>query len=270
MAIDGQVPLAARNALALESGAPAIAADVVGGGERMKNALQDAGYAFAKVDPPIARRDPGNRVLDVRFHVDTGARVQIGEIRLKGLKDMKETFIRQRLLVHTGEQYGATKIETARRDLLALGVFASVSVSAEPAADRDGRVPITFQVRERRQRAVSVTGAYSSDLGGSAGVSWMKRNISGKADSLALSATAIDLGGGTASKGIGYDLSGKYSIPQFKGRDQTLAVSIGALKQSLDAYDQTAATSAVTLSRTLSGEAHLPDPRIEVERSRVV
>ena len=250
--IDGEVPEAAKRAFALDSGAPAIAADVLAAGERLRNALEDEGYAFAKVDPPRARKDASNRVLDVRFHVVSGPRVQIGQIQLRGLKDMKEAFIRQRLLVHSGEQFGATKIETARKDLLALGVFSSVSVSVGTSADSQGRVPITFQVRERRQHAVSVSGAYSSDLGGSTGVSWTKRDISGKADSLALSATAIDLGGGTASNGLGYDLSGKYLIPSFARRNQTLQVSVGALRQSLDAYDQTAVTSGLTLTRKLS------------------
>jgi translocation and assembly module TamA len=250
--IDGEVPEGAKKTLALKSGAPAIAAEVLAAGERLRNALGDEGYAFARIDLPNARRDRANRVLDVRFHVVTGARVQIGQIQLLGLKDMDEAFIRKRLLVHTGEQYGATKLETARRDLLALGAFSSVSVNIGTSTDSEGRVPVTFQMREKRPHAVGVTAAYSSDLGGNAGVSWTKRNISGKADSLALSASAIDLGGGTASQGIGYDVNGKYSIPQFKRRDQALQVSVGALRQSLDAYRQTAATSGVTLTRRLS------------------
>jgi translocation and assembly module TamA len=249
--IDGDVPEQARKALALQSGAPAIAADVLAAGDRLRNALGDEGYAFAKVDPPIARRDPATRVLDVRFHVVTGARVQIGEIQLTGLQETDEAFIRKRLLVHTGEQYGATKLETARRDLLALGVFSSVSVNAGSSTDSEGRVPITFQMREKKPHTVGFTAAYSSDLGGSAGVTWTKRDISGRADSLALSANIINLGG-TASQGIGYDVNGTYSIPQFLRRDQTLQVFVGGLKQSLDAYDQTAARTGVTLTRKLS------------------
>ena len=250
--LDGDVPDKARGSLALQSGAPAIAADVLAAGDRLRNALGDEGYAFAKVDPPIARKDPADRVLDVRFHVVTGARVQIGQIQLAGLKEMDEAFIRKRLMVHTGEQYGATKLETARRDLLSLGVFSSVSVNAGTSTDSDGRVPITFQMREKKPHTVSFTAAYSSDLGGSTGVSWTKRNISGKADSLTLAANLINLGGGTASEGIGYDVNGTYSIPQFLRRDQTLQVFVGGLKQSLDAYDQTAARTGVTLTRKLS------------------
>jgi translocation and assembly module TamA len=165
---------------------------------------------------------------------------------------MKEAVVRKRLLLHTGEQYGATKIETARKDLLALGVFASVSVRVGTKADSQGRVPVTFNARERPQHAVSVSGAYSSDLGGSTGVSWTKRNVSGKADSLTLSATAINLGGGTSTNGTGYDVNGKYLIPDWKERNQSLQVAVGAIRQSLDAYDQTAYTGTVTVNRKLS------------------
>jgi translocation and assembly module TamA len=250
--IDGEVPPEAARALNLESGAPAIAADVLAAGERLLNALEDQGYAFAKVDPPVAYEDPPNRVLDVKFHVAPGARVQIGAIQIRGLKDMKEEFVRRRLLVHPGEQYSATRIEAARKDLLALGTFSAVSVRVANKADDEGRVPIAFNTRERLQHAVSVNGAYSSDLGGSTGVTWTDRNISGKADSLTLSAEAINLGGGTAGNGIGYDVNGKYLIPDWKLRDQSLQTSVGAIRQYLDAYDQSAYTGGVTVSRRLS------------------
>ncbi len=249
--IDGEVPKSAQGALGLKTGMPAVAADILAGGERLQSALEDQGYAFAKVDPPVAYEDPPNRVLDVSFHVVAGSQVQIGEISIRGLKRVRESFVRARLLIHTGEQYGANKIEQARKDLLGLGVFSSVSVDVGAKPDSSGRVPLTFRTRERLQHGASVSAAYSSDLGGSTGVTWTNRNVSGKADQLTLAATAINLGG-SATTGIGYDTSAKYLIPGFKQRDQSLQVAIGALKQSLDAYDQTAFTSGVTLNRKLS------------------
>lgn len=250
--IEGDVPPQAQKALALQSGAPAIAADVLAAGDRLLNSLGDEGYAFAKVDPPVAYEDPDNRVLDVKFHAVPGARVQIGAIQIRGLKDMKEDFVRKRLLVRTGEQYSAAKVEAARKDLLALGTFSSVSVRVADKPDDQGRVPIAFNTRPRLPHAVSLSAAYSSDLGGSTGVTWVKRNVSGKADSLTLSATAINLGGGTASNGIGYDVNGKYLIPDWQLRDQSLQISVGAIRQYLDAYDQSAYTAGVTLTRKLS------------------
>ena len=249
--IDGAVPDPLRSSLQLSPGQPAVAAEVLAGGARLLTALENDGYAFARVDPPVAYEDVDKHALNLSFHVVTGPHVQIGEIRFEGLKRVNESLVRRRLLLHTGEPYSALAVEHARKDLLTLGVFAAVSVRLAASPDTQGRVPVTFQMSERRRHAVSVSGGYSSDLGGSAGVSWSDRNVRGNAEQLNLSATVINLGG-TASTGIGYDTSAKYIIPEFAHRDQSLQFAVGALKQSLQAYQQQAVTAGVTLSRKLS------------------
>lgn len=249
--IEGEVPKAAAEALGLKSGDPAVAADVLAAGERMQSKLQDNGYAFAKVDTPVAYEDPSAQALDVKFHVVTGPVLKIGKIQFRGLRRTNEAFLQKRLLLHTGEQYSASNIEKARTDLLGLGIFTTVSVTSGTAADPDGGVPVTFRARERKQHAVSISGAYSSDLGGSTGVSWTNRNTRGEADPLTLSASVINLGG-SATTGVGYDVSANYGLPQLGRRDQTLQLGAGALKQYLKAYDQTAATVSATVNRKLS------------------
>ncbi len=249
--VDGDIPQRLRDAFDLKTGAAAVAANVLAAGDRLQTALEDEGYAFARVDTPVAHEIPDERVLDVSFHVVTGAKVQIGAIRFRGLQRMRENFLHRRLLIHQGELYGATKVERARKDLLALGVFTSVTVQMGTAADSSGQVPLTFRVRERLLHAVSLNGAYSTDLGGSAGVTWTHRDMTGKADQLILGANILNLGG-TASTGIGYDLSAKYLLPEFGHRDQTLQLAVQALNQSLQAYDQKAITFGATLTRKLS------------------
>ena len=250
--LTGDVPEKGAQALQLSTGAPAIAADVLAAADRVRQTLADDGYAYAKVDPPKAKENASERVLNVSIHVTPGERYQLGDIHLTGLKTINESYVRKRMLVHSGDQYRASAIEAARRDLLAVGVFTQVTVELPPKPAPDGRVPLTFKFRERKGHAVGLTAAYSSDLGASAGVNWLQREITGNADSLALSAAVITLGGGTASNGIGYDLNGKYSLPDWKTRDQTLQVELGALKQSLDAYDQKAVTTGVSVIRKLS------------------
>ena len=249
--LDGEVPKSAQDALGLTPGAAAVAAEVLAGGERLLTALEDEGYAFAKVDPPIAREDPAAHVLDVSFHVVSGPRVQIGEIRIEGLQHVHESFARARLLLHTGDQFSASRIEQARKDLLGLGLFAAGSVCLRADLHADGRVPITFRMRERLQHAVNVSAAYSTDLGGSTGVNWTHRNVFGNAEQLNIAAAAIDLGG-KATTGVGYDTSVKYIVPEFRHRDQSLQLSLGAIKQSLQAYDQAARTAGVSVNRKLS------------------
>ena len=249
--IEGSVPDFARGGLGLAPGAPAIAADVLAGGARLLTALENHGYAFAKVDAPVAQEDPDKQLLNLSFHVVTGPQVQIGEIHFEGLKRVHERLVRRRLLLHTGESYSALAVEKARKDLLTLGVFSAVSVRLGDAPDAERRVPVTFLMSERKRHAVSLSAGYSSDLGSSAGVSWSDRNFRGNAEQLNLSATVINLGG-TATKGVGYDTEAKYIIPEFAHRDQQLQFALGAIKQYLQAYDQQAETSGVTLSRKLS------------------
>ena len=251
VAVDGQLPESAGAALDLKSGAPAVAADVLTAGARLLSTLQEQGYAFAKVDPPVAYEDQTRPLLDVTFHVEAGPRMNIGQIHLEGLGRVREKLIRRRLTLHTGQRYSSSAIEAARRDLSTLGVFAAITVKLGSAADETGGVPVTFSMRERPRHAVGVNAAYSTDLGGSGGLSWTDRNVFGNAEQLSITATAIDVGG-SSTTGIGYDTSAKFTIPDVLHRDQSLQFSVTALKQSLEAYAQQSVTTSAILSRKLS------------------
>lgn len=246
------LPPSAAAALKLSTGDPAVAADVLAAADRVRQTLADDGYAFAKVKPPHAKEVSARQVLNVSLDITPGERYRLGEIRLVGLQQTNAAYVRKRLLIHPGDEYRATAIEKARQDLLATAVFTQVTVKLDPAPDATGRVALTFNFRERKPHLVGLTGAYSSDLGISSGVKWTQREVTGNADALTLSANVIDLGGGTASTGVGYDLNGTYVIPDWKTRDQTLQVQLGALRQSLNAYDQTAVTTGLSVIRKLS------------------
>ncbi len=246
----GQLPPGFEQKLRLATGAPAVASDVLGAGAALQTALQDAGYAFARVDHPVAYERPAQKVLDLTFAVTAGPRLRIGQIRIQGLKNVHESFVTRGLLVHTGEQYDAATIEQARENLLGLGLFSTVSVELGKA-DSGNTVPITFVLREAKRYTVGVSAAYSSDLGGSTGFNWSNRNVFGSGQQLTASASAINLGG-SASTGLGYDVTVAYSIPDFLRPDQTLGYSVMALRQALQAYTQTGETAGTSLTRKLS------------------
>jgi translocation and assembly module TamA len=249
--IDGELPPIARGVLPLKSGDPAIAENVLAAGAKLLSTLEDQGYAFARVDPPVAYEDATLPELDVTFQVETGVRANIGEIRFEGLKRIHEKLLRRRLLLHTGEQFSSSAVERARTDLLTLGVFAAINVQVGTKVDSTGGVPITFLIRERLRHAFGVNAAYSTDLGGSGGVTWTDRNVFGNAEQLTVAASLINAGG-DATNGLGYDSSIKYILPDFGHRDQSLQFAVGAVKQYLEAYDQTALTTGITLTRKLN------------------
>ena len=177
--------------------------------------------------------------------------MRIGEIQFQGLKRVHERLVRRRLLLHTGEQFNSSAVERARADLLTLGVFSAINVEVGSKADDTGGVPITFRMRERLRHSINVTAAYSTDLGGSGGMTWGDRNVFGNAEQLTVSTSLLNAAG-SSTNGLGYDVNVKYLLPDFGHRDQSLQFSVGAIKQFLDAYDQTAMTAGVTLTRKLN------------------
>jgi len=249
--IDGTIPADARKALNLKSGDAAIAANVLAGQASLVAALQEEGYAFATVDTPSAYADDAANAIDVTFKVDTGPQVVIGPISFTGLKDVNESFARQYLTIHSGQRYRPSAIEAARLKLFGLGVFAGVTVRAERDQTKNGVVPLVFDVQERPHHSVALSGAYSTDLGGSLSAAWSHRNLLGNAEQLNLSAAAIGLGG-TDTAGLGYNLTAQFIKPRFLGQDQEFEAGLGAVKQHIDAYSQTAENFSLLLRRKFS------------------
>jgi translocation and assembly module TamA len=249
--LDGDLPDGLRSKFNLHSGQPAVAADVLAAGARLLTALQDRGYAFAKVDTPLAEELPDAHQLDVSFHVVTGAVVHFGAITVTGLQRTHLSAVLSRLQLRQGDQYSAQALDKARRNLLAMNVFGTVDVRVAPTADASGQVAITFRVTERKRHEVNPSAAYSSDLGGSGSVTWTDRNLFGGAEQLDVFASIINLNG-SATNGLGYNTGAKLTIPEFALSQQTLQLSLTAIKQDLIAYDQTAQIATVTLTRNLS------------------
>lgn len=250
IALDGNVPAQHRAALGLRSGDPAVAATVLDARTRLLSALEEDGYALAKVDGPNATANDKNHTIDVTFKVDTGPRVEIGEIGFNGLKDVHESFARGALTIHSGELYRPSRIESARQALAGLGVFSGVSVRAPDHLSADGRIPLVFDVQERARHAVTISGSYSTDLGITLATTWSHRNLFGNGEQLNL--TAAGTGLGNASAGLGYNLLAQYIQPQFLQTDQVLEFDVSGVKQNLDAYDQVAETVASFVRRKFS------------------
>jgi translocation and assembly module TamA len=246
----GEVPPRERGALGLERGDPALARAVLDAGPRLAAALQEDGYALAKVEGPDATADDRAHTIDVAYKVTAGPQVLLGDISFQGLKDVHESFVRRALLIHSGDRYRTSKIEEARQALAGLGVFSGVSVRAADHLSPDGRIALIFDVQERPQHAVTISGTYSTDLGINLGTTWSHRNLFGNAEQLNL--TVAGSGLGNANAGLGYNLIAQYIQPLFLERNQVLEFDLNGIKQQLDAYDQTAQTIAAFVRRKFS------------------
>jgi translocation and assembly module TamA len=251
ISLEGTIPRAAEQAFGLSPGEPAIGANVAAARDRLLTALQEDGYALATVSEPIAYADDQAAAIDVQFRVETGPQVDIGPINFQGLERVNESFARVALPLSEGERYSPSRIETARRELLATGVFSSVTVRAANQVSPDGRIALMIEVQERPLRVVNLGGAYSTDLGISVSASWTHRNLFGNAEQLILSAAGTGLWG-NATDDVGYQFSARFIKPAFLRRDQTGEFGVNAVKQDLKAYRQTAETIGASLRRKFS------------------
>ncbi|HEY7579662.1 MAG TPA: autotransporter assembly complex family protein [Acetobacteraceae bacterium] len=250
VSIKGAVPADAREKLGLATGAPAVAADVLAGRDRLLNAIREDGYPLARVElEPVTLR-PSDNAVDVVFDAATGPRADIGPIRIDGLEAMHEDFVRRRLLLHQGEQFSPSAIDAARQDLMSLGVFSQVRMEPAGQLDAQGNLPITVAVTERKLHSVDMGIAYSTDLGVNVNAGWHDRNLFGNAEQLNLTG-AVDLGGTAVAK-PGYRFNAQFIKPDFLARDQQLELDLTALKQSLKAYDQTGVIEQALLNRKFS------------------
>lgn len=258
--VTGPLPSGYDSQLELRPGQPAIAADILAAGTRTEQRLREAGYAYAKISPPDALADDSAAAIDVRFTADSGRRAKFGAVRFSGLEKTDEAFAARIFAVSAGEDYSPAQIDRGRNDLLALGVFNEVSVRQNETPDSDGNAPLDIRVSERKRRSVAFAANYSTDLGTALSASWTHRNLLGEAERLVLSAAATGLGG-KATTGIGYVFSAQFIKPEFLSPGQHLELSFSAVKQKLDAYDQTAETVGGYLQRPLgrnwSGRAGL-------------
>ena len=250
VSLHGSVPPDAAAKLELSAGQPAVASAILAAQGRLLNALQADGYALAQVDMPPATLHPAQNQLDVTFDVSSGPQVDIGPISLNGLENMNEDFVRQHMQLRPGERYSPQAIQQARDDLSSLGVFSVIRAVPAEHVDPAGTLPITIDLTERPLHAVDVGAGYSTDLGANAKVGWHHRNLFGNAEQLNL--TAQIQAGGTASKGLGYLASAQFLKPDVLAHNQTLDVDLSAVKQNLEAYDQTALLEKLALNRKIS------------------
>ena len=249
--LDGDVPADARAKLGIGPGDPAVAAQVLAAQSNVLDALRAGGHALAKVSTPDAVETPAEHVLDVTFHVDAGPRVDIGKITVNGLKVTNDSYVRRRLTVHSGEQYNPAKIDAARQDLSAAGIFGSVDASIPDHLAPDGTIPLNFLVTERARHSVAFNVAYSTDTGATGGVTFTYRNVFGNAETLKLNAALTQAESDAEVQAPGYNFTATFIQPDFFRRDQTLTSSVGYVKENLYAYSRKAALASTTLSRKL-------------------
>ena len=127
-------------------------------------------------------------VVSYRFELVPGPRVQVGAVRVEGLQATRASFVRNRLLLASGEPWSRSKELDSAAALWRSGLFARVALDAEPAAQVAGveTRDLVVRLEEIPSLEYSVEPAYGSYEGPMLRLGASERNLFGTGRTLSL------------------------------------------------------------------------------------
>lgn len=242
---------AARQA-GLTEGDPARAEAVVAAETAMRDALRNLGHPLAAAAGREITVDHDRRAMDIAWRFAPGPRARFATPEVTG-QSRTDTGLLRRTAARQieGRDYSPAAVERARRALVSLGVFDSVRVQAGTEVGADGTLPIMFVVSERALRAVGGSIAYETNFGIAVSVFWEHRNLWGGAERLRLEAEASRISDGSFGNAT-YRTFATLTLPELFERDIQLVTRVGAVRESLEAYDRDAVIASSVAQHRLS------------------
>lgn len=174
--------------------------------ENMAFSATGQGFPFADVRPRIDR-DVVNRIFNITYLVDEGARVFVERINIVGNGKTRDFVIRRELDFAEGDPFNRSIISRGKSAIDALGFFSSVNVTTDRGSAAD-QVVINIAVVEKSTGDYGATAGYSTTDGILGEVSLTERNFLGRGQYLRVAV-------GAAQSGRTFDFS--FTEPRFMG-----------------------------------------------------
>jgi outer membrane protein insertion porin family len=165
--------------------------------------LARRGYAFAQVRPR-GDRDFQNRLINVIYVIEEGARVYVERINIRSNSRTRENVIRREFEINEGDPYNRVLVDRAERRLKNLGYFKTVKITNEPGSAPD-RVVLNVDVEEQLTGEFSIGVGYSSADGILGELTIGERNFLGRGQYVR---TALQYG--QRAKGIEFSFTEPY------------------------------------------------------------
>lgn len=119
------------------------------------------------------------RPINIVARVRPGEQVGVGKVRFVGQEKTKESVLRRRVQIGSGDPLNPVELDKARYRLSRLGIFRSIDLKYEPATG-PVRDPV-FVLTEDNPREVNLMAGWGSYEKLRGGVEWTQRNLFGRA-----------------------------------------------------------------------------------------
>lgn len=236
----------------IEIGKPVIADHMLAQVKKIPENLRKTGYPLAAIKDSLYTLNKPERQLNARIIINPGSPALMGNVIVKGAKDVNPDYLKKLMLWKPGlEPWDDTLLQDYANNLRALGIFRSVETAPEvadlkhdAAGERGGAaiLPVEVTVVEGPMRSVSASARYDTDTGFGVEGTWEHRNLFGNGEKLSLDAPI--------SQQV-YGLKAHFEKPAFYDRDMKLWADGAALWQDTDAYEQNSVRGELGLERRL-------------------
>ncbi len=227
---DPQAVAAAVKAIELTPGAPGRAADVIAAEGRVLAAVQQLGYADAKVQDRDVVVDHADHTMRPTFKIAAGALVRLGRLKIESKGRTRAAWLRRLVPWKVDQVYKPNDVAELERRLLDTQVYDSVTVALAPTSDPDGLRPVVVSLADRSRNTLELGAGYSSTEGGDVDIKLSRYNRFGVGDTLTyeLRYASIDSKAGV-----------EWALPHFLKPGQTLTTNADFFQTSTNAYKET-------------------------------
>ena len=225
---------AALDAIALQPGSPAVAAEVIDQERLIGARLREAGYPYASVTSRDVIGDKDAKTISVRYNVTSGPRVVLGAFRYPDDKRTKDKYLDKINPLETGQLFDPSEVALFNSRLAETRMFDSslAKLSQEPVgttAEGDQIRDVIVELDERDRYTLTLGAGFDTSEGFGVEAELLRRNITGMGDLLIGNARL-------AEREQRLDLTWRRPNELGYGRGATYFAS--ALNENTDAFNQ--------------------------------
>jgi outer membrane protein insertion porin family len=143
----------------LKPGGIAAESKIMNAGRRLKNAYLNRGYADVNVGVERVLV-PGEKAVNLKYTVDEGGIVHLGNLVITGNEQTKDKVIRRELVTKTGDAYVESLLIKNKQRLDNLGFFEPVTVKTSDTID--GKRDVYIEAKDRPTGRAQVGAYYST------------------------------------------------------------------------------------------------------------
>ncbi|WP_298809598.1 autotransporter assembly complex family protein [uncultured Sphingomonas sp.] len=237
---------AGDKATALEKAFPVtgndpVNADTIAAAEtRLRTAVGEQGFPFAKVGEPEIVVDHATRTATLNVDLSTGTARRFGQITANPNNRVFDArHVQEIARFAPGDPYTTSGVDDLRRALIQTGLVSTAQVTPKPGATPD-TVDLDVRLDPAPPRTVAAELGYGTGEGARSEVSWTHRNLFPPEGALTLRGVL-----GTREQ-LG---SVVFRRNNFRERDQVLTAQFAAAHTQRDAYDANTLTLSGSLER---------------------